>query len=120
MMVTSTLLISSGAAVGTLSRYGIGQMTARLRTGQFPWITWFVNLGGTCLGSLLLRLLTASHGGLYWQALLCTGFCGGFTTFATMSAEARQLLRHKPILAYLYLASSIGLGVLLSYLVRWT
>ncbi len=119
MSLTSAFLVSIGAAVGSLFRYGAGRLiTSRIR-GVFPWGTWWINMTGTLLLGIFFRELDSVHHHLDWWMLLGTGLCGGFTTFSTMSVEARQLLRTHRGLAILYLASSLGLGFLIAYVTQW-
>lgn len=54
-----------------------------------PAGTLAVNAGGSLLIGLLMRALAGSP--LLW--LLTVGFCGGFTTFSTFSAELVAMLR---------------------------
>jgi len=50
------------------------------------------------------------------RPLLGTGFCGALTTFSTFQIELLQLARHHhPGLAALYLAGSIGSGLVAVY-----
>jgi len=44
------------------------------------------------------------------QLLLMTGFCGGFSTFSTFSAESFKLMEHGQVgLALLYIGASIAI-----------
>jgi len=56
-----------------------------------------------------------------YRPLLIIGFCGGFTTFSTLSADLVNYLRSGELLTALaYLSLSLIGGVLLAYLgLRW-
>jgi CrcB protein len=49
-----------------------------------PWATFAVNVIGSFVLGVVLGLLPPGSGA---RLLLGTGFCGGFTTFSTFSAE---------------------------------
>jgi CrcB protein len=93
-VVPESVLVMVGGALGSLARYWIGLGVAQWAGAPpFPFGTLLVNL----VGSFVL-------GGLFaWSAALRidpavlllagTGFCGGFTTFSTLSVECLALLQ---------------------------
>jgi len=86
-MWQSILLISSGAALGATTRWGLGLWL----NSWFSTLT-FGTLVANYLGCFLIGILTA----LFWQfptfsssakLFLITGFLGSLTTFSSFSAE---------------------------------
>lgn len=72
----------------------------------FPAGTFTVNAAGSLLIGVLMQTLTSSTAG--W--LLITGFCGGFTTFSTFSADTVRLLRagdYGPAAGYVVLSVGV-------------
>ncbi|WP_373278568.1 fluoride efflux transporter FluC [Alicyclobacillus shizuokensis] len=110
-------MASLGAGIGSLTRYELGRLISRFVYNDFPWPTWIINMLGSVLLVVFFRQLQGHH--LAWWTFIGTGFCGGFTTFSTMSVEARQLFRVHKGLAFVYLASSLIGGVALAYVARW-
>ncbi len=105
-----------GSAIGGMLRYLVGHAAARwAAAGAFPWGTLLVNWGGCLLLGMFLG--AAARGNpvcAEWRPLLCAGFCGGFTTFSTFSAEALAMLRQGETGFFaLYLAASLLGGLLL-------
>jgi CrcB protein len=86
--------ITLGGILGTLSRYfmqGWVQQSSTLET--FPIGTLFINLIGSFILGLVIRLATGST--LIspdLRAGLTIGFCGAFTTMSTFSYESMKLL----------------------------
>ncbi len=119
MSLLPAILVSLGAALGSLSRYGVGRAISARTKSDFPWSTWVINLFGTFLLGVFFRELESAYHELDWWMLLGTGLCGGFTTFSTMSVEARQLLGTRKGLAVVYLGSSVMLGFLIAYVTQW-
>lgn len=103
------LLVGLGGAVGSLGRYGVGYVVARMVGVDFPWGTLLVNV----LGGLAMGLLTARVGPEHeaMRLLLGVGVLGGFTTFSTFSLEAVRLLQHQPGAGALYIGASLVLSV---------
>ena len=109
--------VAVGGALGTLARYGVERAAGPSDHG-FPWATLSVNVVGSfVLGAVLTLVVERWPRDRYLRPLVAVGFCGGFTTFATMAVEIDQRIRHGlPILAAAYLAATLlaGLGAALA------
>ena len=89
----SLLVISLGASLGAILRWGLG-LAFNAVYPSIPPGTWLANmLGGYLVGVALAYF--ADHGGLPpdWRLLVVTGFLGGLTTFSTFSAEVVTLVQ---------------------------
>jgi len=104
----TALLVAVGGVAGVLARYGLG--TAASADGA-PWMIFAINIAG----SLLLGAM------LPWSAQLsdpvrngiAVGFCGGFTTFSTVSVQVFVDAKDGETgFALLYLAATIVCGLL--------
>ena len=96
-----------GGAAGSIVRY---MLSVWLLGGHtllgFPAGTFTVNAAGSLLIGILLETTNSAAAG--W--LLIAGFCGGFTTFSTFSADAVRLLRagdYGPATAYIALSVAV-------------
>jgi fluoride exporter len=112
----TALLVGSGSAVGAVARYSVGKLVARVNSSDFPWGTFIINMLGTLLLGLVFQTLSVHHHHPDWWMLLGTGFCGGFTTFSTMSLETVHLFRQRKLLGVIYLVTSLALGLVLAWL----
>jgi CrcB protein len=63
-----------------------------MSAGGFPVGTMFVNVSGCFLIGVLLRQFLNMQVSPELRAFLIVGFCGGFTTFSTFSAETLGLI----------------------------
>jgi fluoride exporter len=86
------VLIAVGGAAGSLLRYLIGGAVQRMSAAGFPIGTMFVNVSGCFLIGILLRQFLNMQVSPELRAFLIVGFCGGFTTFSTFSAETLGLI----------------------------
>ena|SRR5438552_3161770 len=86
------LLIALGGAVGSLLRYLLGGAVQRMSASGFPIGTMFVNVSGCFVIGILVRQFMNMQLTPELRALLIVGFCGGFTTFSTFSAETIGLI----------------------------
>lgn len=119
MTFLSILLVAIGSSSGAVARYVIGQSVAKVNNSIFPWGTWIINIIGTLLLGIFTQLFSVLNHDINWLLLLGTGFCGGFTTFSTMSVEAIRLFRTKFLLGIVYLGSSLALGLTLAFMTQW-
>ncbi len=101
-------LVAGGGAAGAVARYAVALALAGA-SARVPWGTLVINVAGSFVLGVLLGALPAGHAG---RLLLGTGFCGGFTTFSTFSAEVVGLVeRGEAARAVLYAGGSVGAGV---------
>lgn len=110
-MITNTLMVALGGALGASLRYWLGLALLRsFGRGDFP----IAILSANVLGSFLMGVFVAvaAHKGLtHWGPFVMTGLLGGFTTFSAFSLETVTLFERGAIgQAGLY----VGLSVLLS------
>lgn len=115
-MIRELVAVGFGGAAGSIARYLLssGMMAGHTLLG-FPAGTFTVNALGSLLIGVLLEAMESET--LGW--LLIVGFCGGFTTFSTFSADAVRLLRaecYGPAALYIGLSAAVciafaGLGM---------
>lgn len=109
-MLRQLLLVALGGALGSAMRYLTAILLARHYTGSIPLATLVVNVLGCFLIGLLIGLYSETT---YLRLLFITGFCGGFTTFSTFTAESYVMFREGAYeLALLYIAGSVLIGLL--------
>jgi CrcB protein len=110
-------LVAAGGAAGSVARVLLGGALARPATG-LPLGTLAVNVLGSFAIGVVLRWTTAQGGSADpWRALLASGFCGGFTTFSTFSAETAALLEQGDYRqAALYATLSVAACVLATFI----
>lgn len=103
------LALTLAAGLGAACRYLLTNWGKR-RWPTRPWATLLINLLGTALFALTVRLGVPTD----WQLVVTTGFCGGFTTFSTFMADAVILLRDKAygaFVAYYLLTPILGIAL---------
>ena len=109
-MLRPLRLVALGGALGSALRYLTALLLARHYTGSIPLATLVVNLVGCFLIGLLIGLCSETTP---LRLLFITGFCGGFTTFSTFTAESYTMFREGAYgLALLYIAGSVLIGLL--------
>ena len=107
------LYIFIGGGLGSVFRYLISSFSHFQKT-LFPWPTLIANTIGCLLIGLLWGWATKQQllrSDAYFFAAV--GFCGGLTTFSTLSLEGIQLLKPgNHLLFFMYLISSFAGGLL--------
>lgn len=93
------LVISLGAALGGVFRYGLASFIQKRVESFFPYGTLVVNiLGSFVLGFIMYYLDEKDFLSPEMRLFLTVGLCGGFTTFSTFSYETLNLIRNSQFL----------------------
>ena len=111
-MIESFLLVAAGGALGSMLRFGIGNLVS------FPYGTMTVNiLGAFFAGAVIAFFMNKVDARVYF--LLMPGFLGGFTTFSAFSVDVLKLWEQQNLNVLLfYLIGTLifsMFGVRLSY-----
>ena len=109
-MMKLALFVGIGGFFGSVSRYLVHHLFLKLIPNIAPSGTLVVNI----VGCFLLGLLAHQTGKMSkeYHLLLATGFCGGFTTFSTFSAEnINYIINDNMSAAFIYMSLSLVLGL---------
>ena len=109
-MLRDFLLVGIGGALGSMARYGLTLLATY--TSIASEIGTFA---ANAIGSLLIGVLIAISKG-DWYLLGAVGFCGGFTTFSTFSAQALHLLQSgQRIMGLIYIIATLLVCLLMTW-----
>ena len=116
-MIRELMTVGFGGAAGSIVRYLLsGGILAGQTLLGFPAGTFTVNAAGSLLIGILLEASVSET--LGW--LLIVGFCGGFTTYSTFSADTVRLLRAGCYnAAAVYVALSVAVCIVFAALGMW-
>ena len=94
-MAYTYLLVALGGAIGSVARFGIGELMLSV-SRTFPWGTIAINIVGSFVIGFFGTLTLAA--GKYplsenTRLFVMVGLCGGFTTFSAFSLQTLDLLR---------------------------
>ncbi|KZF01065.1 MULTISPECIES: fluoride efflux transporter CrcB [unclassified Rhodococcus (in: high G+C Gram-positive bacteria)] len=87
--------IAAAGGLGAVFRFVVDaevKSSLAART-SFPWATVGINVSGSFLLGVLAGWVMFRAGSTDVQAVIGTGFCGGYTTFSTASVETVRLLQ---------------------------
>jgi len=94
------LYVAIGGALGTVSRYALGDLVVRwsgIPAETFPWGTLIINVTGSFIIGFFYALTSPDDGRLLvapqWRQFFMTGICGGYTTFSSFSLQTLNLAR---------------------------
>jgi CrcB protein len=105
------LIVALGGAVGSVVRWLVGQALGG-PARALPWGTLTVNVAGSLALGVVLAVWPAERTSAA-RLLLGVGFCGGFTTFSTFSAELVAMLeRGETVRAGGYAVASLTAGAM--------
>ncbi len=117
-VMTVWLAVAVGGAIGSMLRYGIGQLTTNV-LGTTPVLATFtVNVSGSFLLGIFCtlyndRLVTS----IELRVLIGVGLIGGYTTFSTFSFETIRLIESgESIKAIANILTNLLFGIGAAYL----
>jgi CrcB protein len=117
-MLKQLLLVGTGGFIGSVARYLVSRLGARIDWFSIPFGTLVVNIVGSLLIGFLIGISEKSPIlTVEWRMFLMVGLCGGFTTFSSFTGENLMLLKNGQVLPLLlYTAMSILLGFTAVYI----
>jgi len=113
-MIKQIALVALGGSAGSVLRYLASLWIMKRFPYPFPLGTFIVNITGCFIIGFLLGLFffrdTPDN---ELKLLLIVGFCGGYTTFSSLSSESLQLFEAGNYWTLaLYIAGSIAFGLI--------
>lgn len=110
------ILIFLGGGLGSLARYFLSQQFSNANFQNLPYATLLANIMasfilGIFIGYEMSHKITSNY-----RLLIAVGFCGGFSTFSTFSADSLHLLQTNRIFeAFLNVALNVLLCILATF-----
>lgn len=103
------ILLGLGGALGSITRFRLGNIISQKVNTSFPIGTFLINI----TGALLLGLVSGIHieGNMY--LLLADGFLGAYTTFSTFMYEGVNMFQESEKKnAFYYVLGTLILGII--------
>lgn len=116
-MTKALLYIFIGGGLGSVVRFATGKWIGTLHPPQFPYGTFVANIIACLLLGFVIGLadhkqIISPTARLFWAV----GFCGGFSTFSTFSAETITLLQNGfHFSTVLYVIASLAFCITATY-----
>ena len=117
-IMTIWIAVAVGGAIGSMFRYGIGQLTTNILGTTPVFATFAVNISGSFLLGIFYtlcneRLVTS----IELRVLIGVGLIGGYTTFSTFSFETISLIESgESIKAIANIIANLSFGIGAAYL----
>lgn len=96
-MLLATLFVAIGGAIGSVARFWLTELSARLWGGDFPWGTIIANVTGSLLIGVIAALPVLGPRDLLGplgRQFVMIGIMGGYTTFSSFSLQTLTMLQH--------------------------
>ncbi len=112
-MIRNLLFVALGGGLGSVLRYLTSFWIGKSYSSAFPLGTFIINVLGCFVIGFLIGLSSKTLLNEELRLLLVVGFCGGYTTFSTFSAENMKLLEagNYWTLSF-YIVASVLLGLI--------
>jgi fluoride exporter len=114
-------LVFLGGGLGSIARYGSGELALKFYKGNFPIGTLAANFLACLILGITIYIFKDKLTQTEWiKYFVLIGFCGGFSTFSTFSVETLRLFQdHLYLMGIVNLLISLALGIgILMILVR--
>jgi CrcB protein len=109
-------LVAAGSALGGVLRFLMVPWAQRYAAEGFPGGTLVVNILGSLVIGLVLRLAGQEAISPETRVFLTVGVCGGFTTFSSFSAESVELMQSGQwARAGIYILASVALCLIATF-----
>ena len=107
------LAVGVAGGIGAVARYLLDGAVQDRTAGLFPFGTLTVNVIGSFILGILAGVVLRHTGSAHLKAVVGTGFCGGLTTWSTVSWETIRLAEeHAATLAVRYLMVTLAANLL--------
>ncbi|MGO3326287.1 fluoride efflux transporter FluC [Gordonia sp. (in: high G+C Gram-positive bacteria)] len=102
-------LVVLAGALGAVARFVVDDVSRRRWPGTFPGPVFAINVTGSLLIGVTAGIVMFHGASSDWEAVIGTGFCGGYTTFSTSVLDTvRTGGRRGLMYAMLTLVGSVG------------
>lgn len=112
-------LVFLGGGIGSLSRFAVGELALKMYKGDFPLGTLLANTLACLVLGITIYLFKDKITQSEWvKYLVLIGFCGGFSTFSTFSAETLKLFQDQLYwlgLLNIIISLILGIGILMIF-----